>query len=1361
MGIQCRIIRDSNGNVDYVEAPNGERSQLYEDAKRLVGEEAALSTVLTAYTPTFIEEVKNPKIDAFRQELVNRINSIPTNTNNITVNLEGIDYSMNPNSIEMAVEDLGNVEMLINFTAAYNPVTVEIEPTAPTPQISFDITEETETEINRIKEAPNTEETGVTLNIDGTVYDTGGLVVPLGSINVTQETLTSESLQEFIRENQSKIANTDVFKVGLYKFENSDQVSIDLNIVVNPQYRDAAIEFGKQSGQESLFDLDTFENVKTGADGTNPIEYTDSEIRTIGESLTRGEVPNLNEIENRTGATQSFFSDVVKGKSEKFKAKKTWEPIIPFKPTETNFKETYDKHQGNFDTHIATSIPTFRETQIKVGTVLSEMYGEEQNPLIYDIGGSEGGFVKAITEETEGNIKTINLDVNPDMKDAHNRTPVKGSKFVLEAFYEGYTDSDAGITFKRHVPTQKADVVHESMVFQFISPERGPFIREVREYYLKEDGIALFEEKLSTYDENVWLENERKKDEYKRQYYSKAEMTQKSEEVLTGMRENQTYREEFEATLRANFEFVEQYWDAGNFKGYLATNSRARRDEFMDKLGGRIQSQYSENITATRAAIGMIHAAQREEGTQIMLSNIDTQLQGQGLGTEMYKRVASALAEDGEALISDFNSLGAEGIWNKFREAGLAETTTLDGQAVNKTVTTPNTLDSNGEPLVEDVIKYIQSKNFEGQELSEAEISEVKNMMIGTEFGNSSELFTALQRGFMPNGVYNPSETSLVSSGLYTRAEARRLLDNEETQITAYEFIQKLKNTESVDNTLEIDSSYITLDTETNSIGLRNKVNPYLNRQRAIELLGGIKDENIFANQVEAYGLNFARDKFEEFSSMTKVNEVTLDENNLRQKDSFDTLRETMEETLTSPSNIALLENVEYLIDVPLDIWNVEFSNIRTLLEEVEGNAIDIGLDLEGLGEMAYDKTPAEVKEMLRAIRNFTVAQNEVTFDFLIDQYIEYFELESMPNIKTVGVSQEVTNKTLVNLDTTQDSYTLFAEQGLLPLGNNLYQRVNNNATLEEVTDIVYRNLLVNPSLLPVRAFKGGLSSKGTLEQSYITNEANEVYVKQDIENYTNIRSKEIEHSGEVDTDMLKKMVLFSDFFNTNLNNTANVPSYSQEASLIEEFPKNADYLTTEFIADFNKQSLKEKAKNSRKYNEYYSNFTVTPKGIELINKDPITIETMRPHLTEDLVNHFRLKKEGFDFNPEDRLTTELSNIPIVMRNYYKNFPKALPKFEGRYQMDNGTLITNVTPDFLRTNEGVFEYLETVGNKSLFGRLEVNEGNFKQYDNALEPPELREVTKYNLKSGITAAKSINNLYTKKQDEQITNEIDNC
>lgn len=762
-----------------------------------------------------------------------------------------------------------------------------------------------------------------------------------------------------------------------------------------------------------------------------------------------------------------------------------------------------------------------------------------------------------------------------------------------------------------------------------------------------------------------------------------------------------------------------------------------------------------------RAAIGMIHAAQREEGTQIMLSNIDTQLQGQGLGTEMYKRVASALAEDGEALISDFNSLGAEGIWNKFREAGLAETTTLDGQTVNKTVTNPNTIDSNGEPLVEDVIKYIQSKNFEGQELSEAEISEVKNMMIGTEFGNSSELFTALQRGFMPNGVYNPSETSLVNSGLYTRAEARRLLDNEEAQITAYEFIQKLKNTEALDNTLEIDSSYITLGTETNSIGLRNKVNPYLNRQRAIDILGGIKDENLFNNQVEAYGLDFARDKFNEYSSMTKVNEVILDENNLRQKDSFDTLRETMEEILTSPSNVALLENVEYLINVPLDIWNVEFSNVRTLLEEVEGNAIDIGLDLEGIAEMAYDKTPAEVKEMLRAIRNFTVVQNEVTFDFLVEQYTEYFELESMPSIKTVGVPQEVSNKTLVTLDTTQDSYTLFTEQGLLPLGNNLYQRVNNNATLEEVTDIVYRNLLVNPSLLPVRAFKGGINSTGNLEQSYITNEANEIYVKQDIENYTNERSKEIEHTGEVDTDMLKKMVLFSDFFNTKLNNTPNVPSYSQEASLIEEFPKNADYLTTEFIADFNKQSLKEKAKNSRKYNEYYSNFTVTPKGIELINKDPITIETMRPHLTEDLVNHFRLKKDGFDFNPEDRLTTELSNIPIVMRNYYKNFPKALPKFEGRYQMDNGTLITNVTPDFLRTNEGVFEYLETVGSKSLYGRLESIEGNFKEYDNALEPPELREVTKYNLKSGITAAKSINNLYTKKQDEQITNEIDNC
>jgi hypothetical protein len=304
--------------------------------------------------------------------------------------------------------------------------------------------------------------------------------------------------------------------------------------------------------------------------------------------------PSLETVlpENKTAATQGFFSDVVTGKSEKFKPKKPFTPILSFSRAEQAFQKVYDKFKGAFDEHIATSIPTFRETQVKVGTALTKMFGKKGG-LVYDIGGSEGGFVKAITEATGGKVKSINLDVNEDMKASHEKAPVAGADFVNEAFLEPYTDEQTGKTYPRHQPTQKADVVHESMVFQFISPEREQFIGEVADNYLKDDGILLLEEKVVPDSEAEWKANEERKDQYKLQHYSAEELNQKKEEVLVGMKKNQTAQRDLLKALSGKFKHVAEYWDSGNFKGYVASNSKQKIDEFMGHLGGRISSVYS------------------------------------------------------------------------------------------------------------------------------------------------------------------------------------------------------------------------------------------------------------------------------------------------------------------------------------------------------------------------------------------------------------------------------------------------------------------------------------------------------------------------------------------------------------------------------------------------------------------------------------------------------------------------------------------------------------------------------------------------------------------------------------------------
>lgn len=161
--------------------------------------------------------------------------------------------------------------------------------------------------IDRIKAA--TSEDGATLNLDGSTYEDGGLVVPAGSINVAQDDVSAEGLFEFLKDNEGNISS-DIFKIGLYKFPDRPEVSYDLNIVIPREYRDVALKFGELAGQESLFDLDTFENIKTGSDGKNPRKFTAQELAEIAKDLSEGRLPKIVSKEGQPSMVKRTSAEV-------------------------------------------------------------------------------------------------------------------------------------------------------------------------------------------------------------------------------------------------------------------------------------------------------------------------------------------------------------------------------------------------------------------------------------------------------------------------------------------------------------------------------------------------------------------------------------------------------------------------------------------------------------------------------------------------------------------------------------------------------------------------------------------------------------------------------------------------------------------------------------------------------------------------------------------------------------------------------------------------------------------------------------------------------------------------------------------
>jgi SAM-dependent methyltransferase len=307
----------------------------------------------------------------------------------------------------------------------------------------------------------------------------------------------------------------------------------------------------------------------------------------------------LTDYRNSGLAFKNFFSDVTKG-AEQYRPQAEWKPLL--KHDDSPFPTEYAKHTGNFDNHIATSIPAFKDVQIRKGAALAKVFGPGTRML--DIGASEGSFAKSVTALSGGKVQTVALDPNPDMANFfRTKSNVPGSEYVEEAFHQGF--EDGGRVIPAHNPQQPYDIVHESMAFQFISPQRAEQIAEAKRL-MKPGGVFLTEQKLLNAPE-VWKHNEAIKDRhFKNLYYGDDQLKAKqavvkfdqdpNETKAVGMVDNMVQAQELESLLQQQFKHVAQYFDSGNFKGYIASDDPQKLVSVLREMGD-LRTPFSTEAT--------------------------------------------------------------------------------------------------------------------------------------------------------------------------------------------------------------------------------------------------------------------------------------------------------------------------------------------------------------------------------------------------------------------------------------------------------------------------------------------------------------------------------------------------------------------------------------------------------------------------------------------------------------------------------------------------------------------------------------------------------------------------------------------
>lgn len=396
--------------------------------------------------------------------------------------------------------------------------------------------------------------------------------------------------------------NGQGYRQGIAAAGSSDVLAWARDVLA-PRIQAVNEEYAKKFGWGDPGQIRLSARQGTGG-GTSQAGRGDQQGRTRREGRTDREQSLLSGGIGGDGRNfTDFFAKVSSGVLGKPKPGVTYKPVIPDTDERTSdFTEEYVGHRGHFDDHIKFSIPGFGELQRLVGAALARTYGPEHTLL--DIGASEGAFMKAVTQLS--GMKSVAVDPNPKMVEHFNKTPVKGAEYRSEAF--GTADQvgelawteDDGTEIRYFDPAgQRYDVIHEAMVFQFISPERSTQIARVKEL-MTDDGVAIFEEKVLV-PGDAWKQNEAQKNAHKLQYFDKEALDKKAVEVLEGMNKNMVRPDQLEDTLAANFNHVVQFWDSGNFKGYIASDSQEKLQRLLDEIGSTA-SEYATVDTPRRVA---------------------------------------------------------------------------------------------------------------------------------------------------------------------------------------------------------------------------------------------------------------------------------------------------------------------------------------------------------------------------------------------------------------------------------------------------------------------------------------------------------------------------------------------------------------------------------------------------------------------------------------------------------------------------------------------------------------------------------------------------------------------------------------
>lgn len=664
----------------------------------------------------------------------------------------------------------------------------------------------------------------------------------------------------------------------------------------------------------------------------------------------------------------------------------------------------------------------------------------------------------------------------------------------------------------------------------------------------------------------------------------------------------------------------------------------------------------------------------------------------------------------------------SKGLEKLYTSLGYQKTSDFEMERPAKKVL-PKEYDENGEPSVKNIMEYANSSN---EVLSFEDRITSRNAAIALRVKSSEDLITKLEKAFVKNGVFVFDKVSLQRGGIFNKYEATKILDSISLQKSIKKAYLELKNTEPF--VLEYDDNFVTVSgSELNIFGKQPVANPFTVESDLAKSIAGLTEQDISDNLVPELSTKYAKDtKFKDAvdsiaSNNRLVNIKVVKDDQL--VDKVEDVRDILENVLIDTDNPALSENIRFINEnISEEVWEENLNLVIKVLASIKKNAIKNGIDLRDITTKALSNSRQDILDFLDTMENlFQYGMNDQTVNEFSEAYKTIFELDTIET-DLIQTDSEFDNIIESNLS----EYQLFDKFGLVKKQGDIYRQ-----TEEQSLEDLYGAMFENSELFPET-----IKTVDELKQ----------FVEKEVSN--------LEISDyEIDPDNLAKIYLYKKYFGFSL--VAPVTKVSVDSlSIVTEDPA---YLVTEFVKEFNKWILDTK-------NNY---FKVTNKGIELVEKDPLSKEeallTIPEEYIKDLSEYDAISKNLNLGIRSEELVFEDYDSQSQQREFFANNPESAKKISGDYlYIEDGVLaVKNETDTFIRTPQGVFEMIYEAGNIKFYNKLPEVDPNFKFV--GLEKP-LSDVdfNKYQyLENTPEVFKTAKTYYSKKELDQIDEDYFNC